>query len=57
MAGKRLSEYVGFQRGVLLALLLIGLARLLLSLAGLPNSSVKWRAGAGHTPSATCSRS
>jgi len=40
--GKRLSEYVRFQRGVLLLTLGVGLLRLALSLAGAPNSAVKY---------------
>jgi hypothetical protein len=40
--GKRLSEYVRFQKVVLGLILFVGLARLVLSLAGVPNSTVKW---------------
>jgi hypothetical protein len=40
--GKRLSEYVRFQRGVLLLTLGVGLLRLALSLAGAPNAAVKY---------------
>jgi len=39
--GKSLSEYVRFQRVMLWLLLGVGLARLALSLAGLPNSTVR----------------
>jgi hypothetical protein len=39
--GKSLSEYVRFQRVILLLILAVGLARLVLSLAGLPDSTVK----------------
>jgi hypothetical protein len=42
MFGKRVSEYLGFQKVALGLLAGIGLARLLLSLAGLPNSTVTW---------------
>lgn len=42
MFGKRLSEYVGFEWALLLILALVGLARLILSIAGLPNSAVRW---------------
>jgi hypothetical protein len=40
--GKPLSEYVRFQRGILLLTLGVGLLRLALSLAGMPNSTVRW---------------
>ena len=42
MFGKTLSEYVRFQRPMLLLVAVVGLLRLALSLAGLPNSTVKW---------------
>jgi len=40
--GKTLSQYLGFQRNVLLLILAVGLGRLILSLAGVPNSATKW---------------
>jgi hypothetical protein len=40
--GKSLSEYVRFQKVFLGLILLLGLARLALSLGGVSNSSVKW---------------
>ncbi len=40
--GKRLSEYVAFCRVFLVLILAIGLARLALSLGGVPNSTTKW---------------
>ena len=40
--GKPLSTYVRFQRGLLLLTLVVGLLRLGLSLAGVPNSTAKW---------------
>lgn len=39
--GKSLSEYARFERLILWLILAVGLARLVLSLAGLPNSVVK----------------
>jgi small basic protein len=39
--GKRVSEYVAFQKGILWLIVIVGLARLGFSLAGVPNSSVK----------------
>jgi hypothetical protein len=42
MFGKRLSQYLGFQKVVLGLLAGVGLARLGLSLAGLPNTTVAW---------------
>jgi hypothetical protein len=42
MFGKRLSQYLGFQKAVLGLLAVVGLARLGLSLAGLPNTTVAW---------------
>ncbi len=42
MFGKPLAEYLGFQKVVLAAILGVGLARLGLSLAGLPDASVRW---------------
>jgi hypothetical protein len=40
MFGKRISEYLGFQRWWLVAIAAVGLARLGLSLAGLPDRTV-----------------
>ena len=40
--GRKLSDYVRFQRVMLGLILLVGLARLALSLAGLPNDTTKW---------------
>lgn len=40
--GKSFSEYVGFQKIILWLIVIVGLARLALSLAGVPNSSAKW---------------
>jgi len=40
--GKKLSEYVRFQRVILGLILVVGLAKLALSLAGMPNSTTKW---------------
>jgi hypothetical protein len=42
MWGKRLGQYLAFQRVVLVLLAVVGLARLVLSLAGLPNATVLW---------------
>jgi hypothetical protein len=42
MFGKTLSEYLRFQRPVLILVAAVGLLRLVLSLAGVPNASVKW---------------
>ncbi len=40
--GKTLSEYVGFSKWILLLIAVVGIGRLALSLAGLPDSEVKW---------------
>ena len=40
--GKRLSEYVAFSMPFLGLILVVGIARFGLSLAGVPNSAVKW---------------
>jgi hypothetical protein len=40
--GKTLSQYLNFQRYILLLILAVGLGRLILSLAGVPNSATKW---------------
>lgn len=40
--GKTLSEYVAFEWWILALIAAVGICRLALSLAGLPNSEVKW---------------
>lgn len=40
--GKSLADYVRFERLILFLILAVGLARLVLSLAGLSNDVVKW---------------
>ena len=40
--GKRLSEYVAFCKPFLGLILVVGIARLALSLGGVPNSTAKW---------------
>jgi hypothetical protein len=40
--GKRVSEFLAFQKPVLIALAVVGLARLGLSLAGVPDATVRW---------------
>jgi len=42
MFGKRVSEYLGFQKAWLILLAVVGLGRLGLSLAGLPDRTVMW---------------
>lgn len=42
MFGKRVSEYLAFQKEMLAILAVVGLARLGLSLAGVPDSTVAW---------------
>jgi len=42
MFGKPVSEYLSFQKVVLAVLAAVGLARLGLSLAGVPNATVAW---------------
>lgn len=42
MFGKSLSEYVAFQRRFLVAIAVVGTARLLLSLAGVPDAITSW---------------
>jgi hypothetical protein len=42
MFGKRVSEYLSFQKVALVVVAAVGLARLGLSLAGLPDSAVTW---------------
>jgi hypothetical protein len=40
--GKRLAEYVAFSKPFLGLILVVGIARLALSLGGVPNSTAKW---------------
>jgi hypothetical protein len=40
--GRTIGEYVRFQKPFLILILVVGLARLLLSLAGAPGSSLRW---------------
>jgi hypothetical protein len=40
--GKNISEYVRFQKVILWLIVIVGVARLALSLAGVSNSSAKW---------------
>lgn len=40
--GKTLGEYLRFQRVILALILVVGLARLVLSLAGVPNDVARW---------------
>jgi hypothetical protein len=40
--GKSLSEYLSFEKGFLILVLVVGLARLVTSLLGVPNSTVKF---------------
>ena len=40
--GKTLSQYLSFQKHILWLIAVVGLARLGLSLAGVPNSATKW---------------
>ena len=42
MFGKRVSQYLSFQKVFLVLLAVVGLARLGLSLAGLPDTAVRW---------------
>lgn len=42
MFGKRVSEYLEFQKVFLVLIAAVGLARLGLSVAGLPNSTTRW---------------
>lgn len=42
MFGKTLSEYISFAKPILLLIIIVGIARLALSLAGVQNSAVKW---------------
>lgn len=40
--GKTLSEYVSFQKHILILVLIVGLARLFLSIGGVADSTTKW---------------
>lgn len=40
--GKSLSEYVAFSKPFLILIVVVGIARFVLSLAGVPHSSTKW---------------
>src|SRR5262245_38206179 len=40
--GKTISEYLSFQKYILIIILIVGLARLFLSLGGVPDSTTKW---------------
>ena len=40
--GKKISEYLAFQKYILLLIIAVGLGRLLLSLGGVDNSITKW---------------
>ena len=40
--GKKLSEYVAFQKGILAVIAIVGILRLGLSLAGVANATTKW---------------
>lgn len=40
--GKTLSEYITFQKNILLLIIAVGLGRLFLSLGGVPDSTTKW---------------
>jgi hypothetical protein len=40
--GKRLSDYIRFQRVILGLILVVGLAKLAMTLAGMPNATTKW---------------
>jgi hypothetical protein len=42
MFGKTVTQYLGFQKVVLVLIVLAWLVRLTLSLTGMPNASVKW---------------
>jgi hypothetical protein len=42
LMNKSISEYFRFQTPILILILVVGFLRLALSLAGVPNSSVKW---------------
>ena len=40
--GKTVSEYFAFQKGIMILIVVVGLGRLGMSLAGLPVSTVRW---------------
>jgi hypothetical protein len=40
--GKKLSEYLRFQQAILGLILVVGLTKLAMSLAGMPNDTTKW---------------
>jgi hypothetical protein len=40
--GKSISDYVRFQKGILWLIVIVGVGRLALSLAGVPNATAKW---------------
>lgn len=40
--GKSLTEYLTFSKWILVFIFVVGIARLVLSLAGVPNSTAKW---------------
>jgi hypothetical protein len=40
--GKRFGEYVAFQKVILILIAVVGIVRLALSLAGVPDSTAKW---------------
>ena len=40
--GKRLSEYLAFCKPFLILILIVGIARLAMSLGGVPNSTARW---------------
>ena len=42
MFGKRLSDYIRFQQAILGLILVVGLAKLAMTLAGVPNATTKW---------------
>jgi hypothetical protein len=42
MFGKTLSEYISFAKPILLLIIVVGIARLALSLGGVQSSAVKW---------------
>jgi hypothetical protein len=40
--GKTISQYLSFQKYILMLIVIVGLARLFLSLGGVPDSTTKW---------------
>ena len=40
--GKKFSEYIRFQQAILGLILVVGLAKLAMTLAGMPNSTTRW---------------